>query len=278
MRHEFFIVDVFCTDNFSGNPLAVVVPDQELDTSRMQKIARWLGFSETTFLLPPTDPNADYRVRIFGPHGEFPFAGHPTLGTAYVWLSRRNGAADENHQASYFDVVQECEAGLVTVRQRGSSLSFAAPPLRRGGPLNSTQLQECLRATGLKAEQVVRHAWGDNGAGWRLIQVNDISALEDLSAHTVPRGVKIGVCALTPGRGAAYEIRALGPGYEDPVTGSLNAACAQWLRAEGVVPDSFHVRQGRFVGADGKLDIDCIGDTVWVGGQVRSSVIGSVDT
>lgn len=274
MQHDFYLVDVFSATEFSGNPLAVVIPSEHMAAEQMQRIARWLGYSETTFLLPAQDPAADYRVRIFSPNSEFDFAGHPTLGTAHVWLTRQGQEALSCGR----DVVQECGIGRVVVRRSDNVLSFAAPELRRSGPLSRTELQECVDALGIHTSDILRHAWGDNGSGWCVLQLRSHALLEQLGPNRGQAGLKIGVCALSPDPDIAYEIRALGPGYEDPVTGSLNAACAQWLRAKGVVPEHYVVSQGRCVNSDGRVSVTDDGQDVWIGGEVRLQVAGKIST
>ncbi|MFR9930828.1 PhzF family phenazine biosynthesis protein, partial [Corynebacterium striatum] len=162
MRHEYFEVDVFATTAFSGNPLAVITGADELSSEQMQRIANWTNFSETTFLLRPTTPDADYRVRIFTPHEEFPFAGHPTLGTARVFaeLTGKEG-----------DLVQECGVGLVRIKQEDRVFSFATPELQRSGTLSESELAETADALGVSSDDIVDAAWVDNGPGWRLVQL-----------------------------------------------------------------------------------------------------------
>jgi PhzF family phenazine biosynthesis protein len=160
MKRRFDQIDVFTAEALRGNPLAVVHDAQGLDDARLAAFARWTNLSETTFLLPPTDPAADYRVRIFTPGGELPFAGHPTLGSCHAWLAaggrpQRDGV-----------VVQQCGVGLVQVRRDGLRLAFAAPPLRRSGPLDDALVQQIRQALGLEPAAIRGHQWVDNGPGW----------------------------------------------------------------------------------------------------------------
>ncbi len=272
---RFVQVDVFGSRPLGGNPLAVVIDADHLSTEQMQEFARWTGLSETTFLLPPTTREADYRVRIFTPGGELPFAGHPTLGSAHAWLSHGGDAHDGV-------VVQECGAGLVTVRvgPEPDSLAFAAPPLRRSAPLDEVTLAQALFCLGVDLRHVVAHAWGDNGPPWAMVLLDDVEVLREL-APTVPSGREVfpAAIALTPTEAWAYEVRAFVPPpnpLEDPVTGSLNAAAAMWLRSRGAVSASYTVRQGMQVGAAGEIAITDDGTTIWVGGTVRTVLAGTV--
>jgi len=271
------LVDVFGSGPLSGNPLAVVRGGDALDDAAMLALTRWLGFSETTFLLPPTDPGADYKVRIFYPAGELPFAGHPTLGSAHAWLaaggvSRRPGV-----------VVQECGVGLVevrgpSVRSQGDHLAFRAPPLIRSGPLDAGDRADALRLTGADASQIVAAVHAANGPHWKVLHLASAEAV--LAAQPVSRApvgtdvALLGPCA--PGAPAQFELRAFatdatGRLFEDPVTGSLNAAVAQYLFASGQAQGSYIAAQGRKVGADGQ--VHCVQEAdgaVWIGGRVET--------
>ncbi|MFC0204181.1 PhzF family phenazine biosynthesis protein [Novosphingobium soli] len=274
------LVDVFGSGPLSGNPLAVVRGGEELDADQMLRLTRWLGFSETTFLLPPTDPNADYRVRIFYPAGELPFAGHPTLGSAHAWLAA--GGTPRRSRC----VVQECGVGLVEVREEDERLAFRAPPLIRSGPLDPQDRAEVLRLTGAPADAVIAAVHASNGPGWKLLHLSSAEAV--LAAEPVPRAplgtdvALLGACA--PGDAAQYEVRAFfadasGKMVEDPVTGSLNAAVAQYLFASGQVQGGYVAAQGRKVGADGRvhcaLDVE---GAVWIGGRVETVSTGGALT
>jgi PhzF family phenazine biosynthesis protein len=266
------LVDVFGSGPLSGNPLAVVRGGEDLDDATMLRLTRWLGFSETTFLLPPTDPAADYRVRIFYPAGELPFAGHPTLGTAHAWLAA-GGVPREMGR-----VVQECGIGLVEVRADGGQLAFRAPPLIRSGPLDAKDLAETLRLTGADAGDVVAAVHAANGPGWKLLHLASAEAV--LAAEPVPRApvgtdvALLGPCA--PGGAAQFEVRAFfadpsGKMVEDPVTGSLNAAIAQYLFASGQAEGNYVAAQGRKVGADGLVHCSQGEDgEVWIAGRVET--------
>ena len=272
----FVQVDVFGTGTCLGNALAVVLDGDGLAEQDMARLARWTNLSETAFLLPPTTSEADYRVRIFTRAGELPFAGHPTLGAAHAWLA--NGGAPREAGR----LTQECGVGLVEVRQDGGTLAFAAPPTLRDGPLDEPYLADLAAAFGLARDQIVAHQWVDNGPGWavvRLSSAEEVLGIEpDLSR--IPKA-KIGVLgAYPPGGEHAFEIRAFAPAMgvpEDPVTGSLNAAVAQWLIRGGQAPSSFRVSQGVRLGRAGSVCVDAEPDgTVWVGGMCATLIQGSV--
>ena len=279
-RRPFQQLDVFTDTPGLGNGLAVVLEAEGLDEPMMQRFARWTGLSETTFVLPPTDPAADYRVRIYTPGGELPFAGHPTLGTAHAW--RRAGGVARNGGR----IVQQCGIGLVDVRA-GSRLAFAAPPLRRSDP-DPAQLAHVLQALGLRPEQVLAAQRLDNGPSWLGLWLDDASTVLALRPdHAALRAIghKVGVAAAWS-RSAHdappvdVEVRAFAAPIgvdEDPVTGSLNASLAQWLQAEGLRPHHDVAGQGRCLGRDGRvhLERDDAG-VLWVGGDVADCVDGHV--
>jgi len=278
MPRPFQLVDVFGQGDFSGNPLAVVLDADGLDGETMQRITRWLNLSETTFLLPPTTPDADYRVRIFTLDRELPFAGHPTLGSCHAWLT----AGGQPRRAG--EVVQECGAGLVTVRRDGERLAFAAPPLIRTGPVDEATLAEAALVLRIAADEIQDAQWVDNGPGWMGVMLRSaqaVLALEPLRAYE--RRIEIGVVgAHAPGGDADYEIRALfsdpyGAIIEDPVTGSLNASVAQWLFASGLRSMGYVAAQGTRLGREGRVYIDRDADgQVWVGGAARSLFSGEL--
>jgi len=270
------LVDVFGSGPLTGNPLAVVHGGEDLDAAAMLRITRWLGFSETTFLLPPTDPAADYRVRIFYPAGELPFAGHPTLGSAHAWL-----AAGGTPKAAG-TVIQECGIGLVEVRQEQDMLAFRAPDLRRSGPLDAADRAETIRLCGVEESEVIAAVHAANGPGWKLLHLASAEAV--LAAEPAPRApLHTDVALLGPsaaGSPAQFEVRAFfadpaGRMVEDPVTGSLNAAVAQYLFAEGLVRESYVAAQGRKVGADGLVHCRQEADgSIWVAGRVETVSAG----
>ncbi len=276
MPRRFHQVDVFTDQALRGNPLAVVHDAQGLSDADMAALARWTHLSETTFVLPPTDGAADYRVRIFTPGGELPFAGHPTLGTCQAWLWAGG-------QARRPDViVQQCGVGLVRVRRDGPRLAFAAPPLRRTGPLAPTDLAALCQALGLRPEQVRDHQWVDNGPGWCALLLHDAATVLSVRPDPVALGAfKVGLVGPHPVGGVAdFEVRAFIPSMgvgEDPVTGSLNAGLAQWLIGAGLAPNPYRVRQGTCVGAAGQVHLSQTDGDVWVAGQVVPCIEGQID-
>lgn len=271
---SFAQVDVFSAQPLRGNPVAVVLDGADLSDDEMQRFAHWTNLSETTFLLPPTDPAADYQLRIFTPGRELPFAGHPTLGSARAWL---DGGGSPRHPGA---IVQECGAGLVRVRLEGDTLSFAAPPTVRTGPVDAEMLARVVEALGVATDDVVAHQWVDNGPGWLAIQLpsaEHVLALEPQLA-LIP-DAKVGVIgAYPPGSPEAFEVRAfaatLGAG-EDPVTGSLNASMAQWLLRTGAMSGRWTVSQGTRLGRAGRVSITPEGDDLWVGGACTTVLQGT---
>lgn len=277
-------VDVFTATPYRGNPLAVVLDGSDLSTEQMQHFTNWTNLSECTFLLPPTQAGADYRVRIFCPGRELPFAGHPTLGTAHTWL-----AAGGKPQGEH--VVQECGAGLVKIRRDGARLAFAAPPLRRSGPLDEADVALIARGLGVARSDIVAHSWCDNGPGWRGVMLKsaeqvlalkpDAAVLAGLDVGVVgPRG-KVGVVGASAQEDIAFEVRAFFPGNngmtEDPVTGSLNAALAQWLIGAGMAPERYVASQGTALQRAGRVHVERTADgTVWIGGETVTCIEGTV--
>jgi PhzF family phenazine biosynthesis protein len=273
-KRPFRQVNVFSADPLAGNPLAVVHDAQGLDDAKMAALARWTNLSETTFLLPPSDAGADYRVRIWTPGGELPFAGHPTLGTCHAWLA----AGGKPKKPGV--VMQQCGVGLVAVRCDGPRLEFAAPPVRRSGPLEPEVLAKIVKALALAPEDIVRHQWVDNGPGWCAVMLDSarrVLALKPDWAALAP--LKLGVLGPhEPGGDAAFEVRALigGGGYEDPVTGSLNASLAQWLFGAQLARSPYVAAQGAALGRAGRVHLRKDGGEVWVGGDVVEVVRGEV--
>ncbi len=281
-------VDVFTTTPYRGNPLAVVLDGSGLSTAEMQHFTNWTNLSECTFLLPPTDEGrangADYRVRIFCPGRELPFAGHPTLGTCHAWLQAGGVPRGEY-------VVQECGVGLVKLRRDGDRLAFAAPPLIKSGPLHESDVTLIARGLGVAREDITAHAWCDNGPNWRGVLLRsaeqvlalkpDATILAGLDIGVVgPRG-KVGVVGPQNAGDTQFEVRAFFPGNngmaEDPVTGSLNAALAQWLIGAGLAPERYVAAQGTALAREGRVHIQRDADgTVWVGGASVTCIAGSV--
>ena len=275
MKRRFHQVDVFSAVPLQGNPLAVVHAAQGLDDARMAAFARWTNLSETTFLLPPTEAGADYHVRIFTPAGELPFAGHPTLGSCWAWLA---GGGQPRHAGV---VVQQCGVGLVRIRRDGGRLAFGAPPLRRSGPLDDAMLTAIARGLRIERSAIVHHQWVDNGPGWCAVMLDRGAAVRALQPDwPALAALKLGVVApQRDGEDTAFEVRAFfGPGgFEDPVTGSLNASLAQWLIGAGLAPRAYVAAQGHALQRAGRVHVQAEGDTVWVGGDVAPCVVGEVD-
>lgn len=278
MRRRFLQQDVFTSVGYYGNPLAVVVDGAGLGDDDMARFARWTNLSETTFLLPPTDPEADYRVRIFTPSGELPFAGHPTLGTCHAWLA--TGGAPRTPGT----VVQECGVGLVRVRPASDGgLAFAAPPLIRDCAVDEELLVRLATILGITRNEIVDSHWVDNGPGWVGVMLADAGAVLALRPGFVGE-LKVGVVGPYPdGHEFAYEVRAFfpkdGTTAEDPVTGSLNASVAQWLLGTGQVRAPYVASQGAALGRAGRVHIDSdeVTGDVWIGGHVVTCVDGHVE-
>lgn len=272
---KFTQVDVFTDQPLKGNPLAVVHGADALSDAQMQAFAHWTNLSETTFLLKPTDPAADYRVRIFTPNGELPFAGHPTLGSCHAWLEAGGTPRVRGM------VVQQCGVGLVRIRQSDHGAAFAAPALKMEA-VDEPTLARVLGALGLARKRVQASQWLQNGPRWLTLQVDsaetvlalepDHNALKDLA--------EVGVVGAYPaGSPCQFEVRAFASVIgvpEDPVTGSLNAGVAQWLIERGVAPARYLASQGQRLGRAGRVSIEHDGRTLWVGGQSVSCVRGEL--
>ncbi len=271
-------VDVFSSEPLRGNPVAVVHEAEGLTTEQMERFTRWTNLSEATFLLPPTDPAADYQVRIFTQVGELPFAGHPTLGTCHAWLTSGGQPRDPEQ------VVQQCPAGLIPIRRIDGVLTFAAPPTIRSGPVAREDLERIARILGIRLDQIVDSAWADNGPGWVAVRLASAEAVLALKPVGASEHIDLGVVGLyPPGSECAYEVRAIftndrGEVMEDPVTGSLNASLAQWLTGSGLVKPPYVASQGTAMGRAGRprISADAVG-AIWVGGATRTIVEGSVD-
>ena len=276
MKQRLFAqVDVFTAVPYLGNPLAVVMDGTGLSTAHMQAFTDWTNLSEATFVLPPTHPQADYAVRIFCPGRELPFAGHPTLGTCHAWLEA--GGVPKAQE-----VVQECGVGLVNIQRQGTRLAFAAPPLRRGGPLDEADVQLIAKGLGVARQDIVHHAWCDNGPQWRGVMLGSAEQLLALKPDPeILKGLDIGVVAPLSKGDAQFEVRAFFPGNnglaEDPVTGSLNAAIGQWLIEAGLAPNSYVASQGACLARAGRVYVHRDAQNqVWVGGESVTCIEGSV--
>lgn len=304
-------VDVFTDRPYWGNPLAVVLDGSDLSDVEMQRFAHWMNLSETTFVLPPTPGGlaggADYRVRIFTPGGELPFAGHPTLGSCHAWLEA--GGCPRHADT----IVQECTVGLVPIQRDGQRLSFAAPALQRTEP-EAKLLADVTQALGLRPINILSAQMLNNGPSWLGLLVNDVETLLEMTPDhraLLRLGTKVGVIALhealpapplinrsnrearafsqrrdtTPplfpeGAHATVEVRAFAAAVgvdEDPVTGSLNASLAQWLIADGVLPEQYVATQGTRLGREGQVFVQRKSDgQVWVGGHAVTCIDGNV--
>jgi PhzF family phenazine biosynthesis protein len=292
IARNFQQVDVFTDTPYLGNPLAVVLDGTGLTAEQMQSFTNWTNLSECTFVLPPEHAQADYKVRIFCPGRELPFAGHPTLGTCHAWLQAGGKPKSEF-------IVQECGVGLVRIRRdpstgsgrTGNRLAFAAPPLIKSGPLDEADVVLIARGLGVARSDIVAHSWCDNGPNWRGVMLKsaeqvlalkpDATVLAGLDVGVVgPRG-KVGVVGAQPaGDGTQFEVRAFFPGNngmaEDPVTGSLNAALAQWLIGAGLAPARYVAAQGTCLGRAGRVHIEQLGNDIWVGGDSVTCISGTV--
>jgi PhzF family phenazine biosynthesis protein len=272
---QFAQVDVFTTTPYRGNPVAIVLDGSGLSTNQMQRFANWTNLSETTYVLPPSTADADYRVRIFTPVAELPFAGHPTLGTCHAWLE----AGGEPRAGDA--IVQECEAGLVPIRRATDGLAFAAPPLIRSGPVEEPLLLELAAALGIERDAIADAAWADNGPGWVALLLESDDAVLALRPRFIDQDVGV-VGPRPPGSDEAFEVRAFFPKdgalLEDPVTGSLNASLAQWLLGSGRATAPYVARQGTALGRAGRVHVSRGDDgMIWVGGGTVTCVAGEVD-
>lgn len=274
---EFKQVDVFSSVALKGNPVAVVLNADSLSDTQMADFARWTNLSETTFVLKPQNPDADYRLRIFTTLNELPFAGHPTLGSCHAWLEA--GGVPRGQE-----IVQECAAGLIRLRRQAGQLAFTAPPLLRTGAVEGDLLQRIRRGLGIEAQAVVQARWVDNGPGWVALMLRDreqVLALEPDYSQLL--GLSIGVVAPwqpeLDGDEAQFEVRAFCAGEgmpEDPVTGSLNAGLAQWLIGAGLAPAHYVASQGTAMGRAGRVSIEQIGEDIWVGGPAVTCISGQL--
>jgi PhzF family phenazine biosynthesis protein len=276
-QRSFKQVDVFTAKPYYGNPLGVVLDGAGLSTAEMQHFTNWTNLSECTFVLPPSHAEADYHVRIFCPGRELPFAGHPTLGTCHAWLE-----AGGKPKGQY--ILQECGVGLVKIKRDAASnrLAFAAPPLIQGGPLDEVDV--ALIAHGLRIDRsdIVAHAWCNNGPKWRSVMLRSAAQVLALKPDAALfEGLEIGVVGPhAAGGDAQFEVRAFFPGnngmVEDPVTGSLNAAVAQWLIGAGLAPSSYVAAQGTAMARAGRVYVEQDGADIWIGGASVTCIDGKV--
>ena len=275
--YRFNQLDVFTDAPLLGNPLAVVHRADALDGERMQAFARWMNLSETTFLLQPTDPLADYRVRIFTTTRELPFAGHPTIGSCQAWLAAGGRPKGD-------EIVQQCQAGLVRLRRDAGRLAFAAPPLLRTGAVEPVVLEQIARSLRIEPGAIRASQWVDNGPGWVAVLLGSRAEVLALQPdYAKMRGLEVGVVGPWPGidvdEAAQFEVRAFISTHgvaEDPVTGSLNAGLAQWLIGAGLAPPHYVASQGTALGRAGRVHVDRVGADIWIGGHTVACVGGTV--
>jgi PhzF family phenazine biosynthesis protein len=268
-------VDVFASAPYRGNPVAVVIDADDVDDAQMAVFTRWTNLSEATFILPPRNPRADYRLRIFTGARELPFAGHPTLGSAHAWLEAGGAPAATDR------LVQECDAGLIEIRRDGERLAFAAPPLKREGPVAADLADRIIRALRVDPRRVRGVQWADNGPGWVGVLLDSAQDVLDLKLDRAAlRGFDVGVIGPHPAGGPAdFEVRAFFTGddvFEDPVTGSLNASLAQWLIGASIAPRRYRARQGTAMGREGIVEIEQDAEGIWVGGACTTCIEGVV--
>ncbi|MBG0741446.1 PhzF family phenazine biosynthesis protein [Paeniglutamicibacter antarcticus] len=268
-------VDVFSRQPYRGNALAVVHDGDGLSTAEMQRFANWTNLSETTFLLAPSSPRADYRVRIFSAKEELPFAGHPTLGSARAWLDAGGSAGPDGM------VIQECAAGLIRVRAAEGELAFQAPPLTRYGPVEEPLVRRIASILGISRDRIIDASWLINGPRWIGVRLS--SALEVLELRPNPGkagDLEIGVVGpYESNEETLFEVRAFvggDPVWEDAVTGSLDAGLARWLIDSAVAVPPYTASQGTILGRQGRVQISLDNGTIWVGGHVTSCIAGTV--
>jgi PhzF family phenazine biosynthesis protein len=275
MPRRFAQVDVFGSGPCSGNPVAVVLDAEGLGEGDLQRFARWTNLAETTFVLPPTRPEADYRVRIFTPVLELPFAGHPTLGTCHAWLEAGGEARGGT------EIVQECDAGLIRIRREADRLAFEAPPLVRSGPASAEDAAKVATALGLDPGEMLAVEWVDNGPGWIVALLESAERVLELRPGALD--FDLGAVGFHPaGSPAAIEVRAWAPvnglAAEDPVTGSLNASLAQWLLAGGRLEPPYLAHQGTAIDRAGRIHVSRDDEgAIWIGGRAETVIAGEVE-
>ncbi len=267
-------INVFSSNPLGGNPVAVVHSADDLIDEEMAALARWTNLSETTFLLRPDHDDADYKLRIFTPGGELPFAGHPTLGSCFAWLDA--GGKAKNIEL----VVQQCKAGLISIRNKKSILEFAAPPLIRTGNLDESTLQKIMKGLSLTPGEVLHHQWVDNGPGWCAVllkSARDVLELESNWSQLSPLNLGV-VAPHEDGHESQIEVRAFvgGGGYEDPVTGSLNASIAQWLIKSGFISTPYVSSQGTVLKRTGRINVNQAEGQIWIGGETIEVIKGEI--
>lgn len=266
-------VDVFGSTRYLGNPLAVVHDAAGFSTEEMARFARWTNLSETTFLLPPTDSAADYRVRIFTPEGELPFAGHPTLGSAWAWLQR---GGQPRHQGL---IIQECGIGIVHIKKTEMGLAFNAPGLLREGPVEEPVLNTICSGLSIDRDEIIDHHWVDNGPGWAAILLRDAERVLSIEPDfSQLKEINFGIIGPgSPHPDADFEVRAFVESLsipEDPVTGSLAAGIATWFQKRGETPSSYTLHQGTAIHFSGLIEVFEEDGDIWIGGAVHDCISG----
>jgi len=274
-KYAFHQVDVFTDKPLKGNPLAVVHRADDLSEKQMAEFANWTNLSETTYLLSPTNHLADYKLRIFSPSSELPFAGHPTLGSCYAWLAK--GGKPKSGSC----IIQECGVGLIKIRQDGARLSFSAPKLIKSGALDETTLNNLARGLGVQVSDFIDHQWVDNGPGWCAVMLKTAEQVLAIRPDKeLLKDYKVGVIGpYAKGHDTNFEVRAFVMPFginEDPVTGSLNAGIASWLINANLVAKSYTVSQGTVLGRNGRIFIEKVGEDIWIGGEIVPCIEGTV--
>lgn len=289
-RIPFKQVDVFGTAPYAGNPVAVILDGARLSSARMQQIANWTNLSETTFVVPATQPGADYRVRIFTPQAELPFAGHPTLGTAHALLEAGRITPDNTGR-----LVQECGAGLVRLQAsmvdgKPGRIEFELPAPRLA-PLDGAEIAELEAALGRPVSRDAAPMLVDVGPRWLVAQLPDAAAVLALKpdfaaiARQSARLGSTGVTVYGPHAGvaqAAIEVRSFAPAHgidEDPVCGSGTGSVGAFIRQAGqrhVLGDAFFASQGAALGRSGLIGLTLVDDAIRVGGMARTCIDGEL--
>ena len=275
MGRRFTQVDVFSETPFLGNPLAVVLDGDGLGTDEMQQFATWTNLSETTFVTRSRDPAADYAVRIFDPANELPFAGHPTLGTCHAWLVAGGRPRDDD------EIVQECGAGLIAIRRTQDGLAFRSPQPSRTGPVDDALVARIAEMLRIHRGEIVEAQWAALGPSWIAVLLESAQAVLALRPGVVDLDLGV-VGPYPPGSPEQFEVRAFfekdGQTAEDPVTGSLNAAIAAWLRTSGRATLPYVASQGQVLGRRGRLVLSTDeADAIWVAGRTTTIITGVVD-
>jgi len=274
---RFIQCDVFSPLPTQGNGLAVVLDAQDLSDEQLQRFAAWTNLAETTFLLPPTTPDADYKVRILTPSREMLFAGHPTLGSCAAWL--HTGGVPK--QAGV--VRQECGVGIVDIDISQDIPAFVAPPTTIE-PISAEQLRRVVETLDIPIGAILHTAQLDNGPVWHVFQLADADDVLAVDSSRVrwPEFKSIGLIGAHPqGAECDYEVRMLAPSSgmsEDPVTGSLNAALAHWMKANGRLSRPITIAQGTTINRHGRVFVrpDDDGERILIGGETHILIEGSV--